>query len=128
MRDVLVNWGSSIFVLGGVWLLAGCTFHDEETLFKDIVCPEITEPVTYSAFVKPLLEKRCVSCHGSMLSSGNINLEDHGKLKVQIENDKFLGAIRHAPGFTPMPQGESKLSDCDLEKIENWINNGYPEN
>jgi hypothetical protein len=62
------------------------------------------------------------------LPSGNVNLEDYGKLIVHIENGKFLGAIRHAPGFSPMPQGESKLADCDIEKIENWIDQAYPEN
>lgn len=97
-------------------------------LIKDVVCPEITELVSYSGFVKPLLEKRCISCHSSILSSGNVNLENYEKLKVHVENNEFLAAIRHTPGFTPMPQGEPKLSDCDIEKIQNWINNGYPEN
>lgn len=128
MRNVLVHLRMSIFFLGGVLLFASCTFDNEEALFKDVVCLEIIEPVSYSGFVKPLLEKRCVTCHSSMLASGNVNIESHARLKVYIENGKFLGAIRHLPGFSPMPQGDSKLSDCDLEKIENWINSGYPEN
>ena len=128
MRNGLVRLRTSIFFLGGVSLFARCTFDNEETLFKDLVCPEIIAPVGYSGFVKPLLEKRCVSCHSSMLASGNVNIENYERLKVYIENGKFLGAIHHLPGFSPMPQGESKLSDCDLEKIEEWINIGYPEN
>lgn len=85
------------FFLAVVLLLAGCTFENEETLFKDVVCPEITELVSYSGFVKPLLEKRCISCHSSILSSGNVNLENYEKLKVHVENNEFLAAIRHTP-------------------------------
>ncbi|MEX1240336.1 MAG: hypothetical protein WEB30_11485 [Cyclobacteriaceae bacterium] len=112
----------------GVLLLAGCTFDNEESVFKDVVCPEISDAVTYSDFIKPLLEKRCVDCHNSVLSSGNVNMETHARLKVYIEDGSFFGAIRHLPGFNPMPQGDSKLSNCDIEKIENWIDSGYPEN
>lgn len=128
MKNLLANWRSVLSYCAVLLLVVGCTFDDEETLFKDVVCPEISAPVSYSGFVKPLLEKRCVSCHNSFLSSGNVNLEDHARLMTHIENGKFLGAIRHAPGFSPMPQGEAKLSDCDIEKIESWINAGYPEN
>ena len=128
MKNVFKDSYILIFFSCAVLLLSACTFDNEEMLFKDVVCPEINEPVSYSLFVKPLLEKRCLSCHSSILLSGNVNLEDYEKLKAQIENNKFLGSVRHAPGFSPMPQGEAKLSDCDIEKIENWINNGYPEN
>jgi hypothetical protein len=128
MRTVCKRWRSPAFFCCTALLLSNCTFDDEESLFKDVACPEIIEPVSYSAFVEPLLEKRCVSCHNSTFPSGNVNLEDYGKLIVHIENGKFLGAIRHTPGFSPMPQGESKLADCDIEKIENWIDQAYPEN
>lgn len=128
MGNVFGDGGFVALFYCAVLLLAGCTFDDEETLFKDIVCPEIGEPVSYSDFIKPLLAKRCVTCHNSMLPSGNVNLETHARLKVYIEDGRFSGSIRHLPGFNPMPQGDSKLSDCDLEKIENWIDSGYPEN
>jgi hypothetical protein len=116
------------FLFYGLLSLNACTFDNEETLFKDLVCPEINEPVTYSGFVKPLLEKRCVSCHSSALASGSVNVENYEKLIAHIENNSFLGAIRHSPGFTPMPKGEAKLSDCDIKKLESWINAGYAEN
>lgn len=109
-------------------LLAGCTFDNEEALFKDVVCPEIVEPVSYLTFVKPLLDRRCLSCHNSNLPSGNVNIQTYDLLKPHIENGSFLGAIHHTPGFSPMPQGSAKLSDCDIEKIESWINNGFPQN
>ena len=57
MKKVLRNWRISTFFPCGLLLAFNCPFDNEETLFKDVVCAEINEPVSYSGFVKPLLEK-----------------------------------------------------------------------
>lgn len=103
-----------------------CTFDNEEDLFADEVC--LTEDVTFSGFVKPLIDTKCRSCHNSALASGNVNLEDFSKLKPTIEDGRFLGSISHSPGLSPMPKGGAKLSDCDISKVEKWIAAGFPEN
>jgi hypothetical protein len=118
---------SGLFICSLSLFLLNCTFHNEEDLFADEVC-DTSENITYSSFVKPIIERNCVSCHNSSLASGNVNMESYGGLTVQIENGRFLGAIDHLPGFTPMPQGGTKLSKCTIETIELWISNGYPEN
>jgi hypothetical protein len=40
---------------------------------------------------------------------------------------RMLGALRGTAGFSAMPQGGTKLSDCDISKVEKWINSGFPE-
>jgi hypothetical protein len=116
-----------------IWLLASlilscvsCSNDNEEELFAHEVC--LSEEVSFSGFVKPLIDNRCSSCHNSALASGSVNLEDYQQLKQAINNGRFLGAIHHDPGFSPMPKGGAKLSDCDIEKIESWIQAGLPEN
>jgi hypothetical protein len=39
-----------------------------------------------------------------------------------------VGAITHAPGFTPMPQGGAKLPACEIAKIKAWVDAGSPNN
>lgn len=106
--------------------LFGCTYRNEEEVFAEQICN--VGDITYSGFIKPLIEKRCVSCHNAVLPSGNVLLQDYKNLAVVVEDGRFLGATRHDPGFQPMPQGEAKLSNCDILKIEKWIGQGFPEN
>lgn len=118
--------GSGLFICSISLILINCTFHNEEILFADEVC-DPTGEITYSSFVKPIIETRCATCHNADIPSGSVNLESFDKLRGQIENGKFLGVIKHSPGFLPMPQGGTKLSDCEIQKIEMWIIDGFPE-
>jgi hypothetical protein len=45
-----------------------------------------------------------------------------------VDDGKLLRNIKHLPGSTPMPSGGTKLSDCKILKIENWIEQGIPNN
>ena len=47
---------------------------------------------------------------------------------MSINTGLVLPAIKHANGVPPMPNGMPKLNDCDIAKIEAWINAGMPEN
>lgn len=109
-----------------LYAFSSCTTRNEEEIFAELDCD--TEGVTYSGFVLPLLESRCISCHNSQLPSGNVNLENYENLVTVVENGRFLGAIRHEPGFSNMPQGQAQLSSCQIENIEAWIDQGFPNN
>ena len=58
---------------------------------------------------------------------GQPTLEGYAKLKSYVDNGKLLGSIKHSPGFSPMPKGQAKLVDCDIEKIEAWVAAGAPQ-
>ncbi len=126
-RRTTVFPGSGILICILSLILISCSFRDEETLFADEVC-DTTGEDTYISFVRPIIENRCASCHNAIIPSGSVDLGSFDKLKVQIENGKFLGVIKHSPGFPPMPNDGSKLSDCILQRIETWIIQGFPEN
>jgi hypothetical protein len=90
--------------------------------------PCLTDNVSYSAFVAPLLSTNCVGCHSGGTPSGNIVLNSHSAVQTVALNGRLLGAITWASGFPQMPQGSAKLSECNIEKIKVWINNGAPNN
>lgn len=84
--------------------------------------------ISYTEDVAAILESTGCSgdyCHGS--GAGGVNLRDWQSTKTAAESPKFLKAIRHELGASPMPKGGGKLSDADLEKIECWIKNGSRE-
>ena len=87
-----------------------------------------TDNVSYSEFVKPLLQNNCQGCHSGTQSSGGIELTTYDGAKAVANNGSLLGAIDHQSGFSPMPQGAAKLNDCDIDKIKSWIDAGTQNN
>jgi mono/diheme cytochrome c family protein len=117
----------SFYILGLSLLLAGCYYDKEQDLYPSVTACD-TSAVTYSGKVLSIIQSNCYSCHGSGNTLGDVNLDGHTNLKVFADNGKLSGAINHRTGFSQMPQGGSKLSDCDIQAIEKWISDGSPNN
>jgi hypothetical protein len=106
------------------WILQGA---------KDLTCDEMagvcdTTSVTYSGFVASLLSTNCVGCHSGGAPAGNILLNSHAGVQAVALNGRLLGAITWASGYQQMPRNSAKLSDCKIDKIKAWINDGAPNN
>jgi cytochrome c5 len=109
--------------------VAGCYYDNEEDLYPVVVIPACdTVNVSYAATVLPVLESECYSCHDQSTRFGNVLLEGYDNLKTYVDNGLFWGAIAHLDGFSAMPKGGNRLPDCDLDKIQAWINQGAPNN
>ena len=89
---------------------------------------EQIKDVSFANDVKPIFDANCVGCHGNSSSFGGYNFESFSNLSNHVSDAALLGAIKHESGFSPMPQGGSKLSNTNIEKIEVWINEGAQNN
>lgn len=121
-----VGIGAAIIVAG---MAASCTKQNEETLKAQqgtVTCD--TTGMQYKADVLPILQANCYRCHGNGIVTGGINLDGYANLHVQLTNGNLIGGITHAAGYTPMPFDGGKLSDCEIAKIQAWINEGAPDN
>lgn len=109
-------------------LLGSCSYDAEEELYPpNGACNTVN--VTYSGTVSGLLGSYgCMSCHSGSAPEGNINLQGHTNVKAVATTGKLYGAINHAPGFHPMPEGAPKMASCDINKIKAWIDAGAPNN
>lgn len=110
-----------------------CSKQNEETLSQTPSSPSPscdTANMKYAANVVPILQSNCYSCHGESTNSNSngILLEGYSNLKARADNGQLLGVITHADGFPAMPQGVAKLSDCNINIIRSWINNGAQNN
>lgn len=83
---------------------------------------------TYNGAIKPTVEQYCRGCHSSTSPSGGIVLDTYAGIKAVALNGKLSGAVNQLTGFSPMPKGGSKLSDCQIKQIDKWIAAGAPEN
>ena len=82
-------------------------------------------------FITSCVESNCMDCHASDFANqraGGIIIENYNSVKIYIENGLLLPAINWEPGAKNMPLGGSQLSDCQLETIERWVNEGMVNN
>lgn len=99
----------------------------------DPVDPPMTDACddarTYTADVKTILDANCATsgCHDATTAANMIDLSDFTNAASEADMDRFLQAIKHQSGVTPMPIGSAKLSDALITEIECWVEQGRPE-
>lgn len=110
-------------------LINGCYYDVEEELYPQQGPACDTTAITYLQTIQPIIAQNCLgSCHSQASQIGGIVLEGHTALADVAATGALLGAIKHEPGFSAMPQGQAKLDDCTILKIEKWVNDGSPNN
>ncbi len=109
-----------------ITFFCSCTSDNEEDLFGTTTCD--TSNTSYAQDLVPIIERSCFNCHDSDNNNGNVTLEGYTNVKRFVDNNRLIGAIKHLPGFAPMPQGKAMLVECEIEKFEEWIQNGAPNN
>ena len=115
-----------IFIVISTLLVSSCYYDSEEDLYPSIDC-DLTD-ITYSTAVLPIISTKCYGCHSQAANFGNITLEGHTSLKKYADNGELLGSIKHQSGFSAMPQNLAKLLDCEIEKIDAWVQAGALNN
>lgn len=105
-------------------LLVSCYYDKEGILYPETANCNSQSSSSYQADVKPILDARCNNCHGGSSASAGIRLDAYNQVILHVTNGSLLGSIKHAGSFSPMPKNSSKLSVCEIQKIENWIKAG----
>lgn len=109
-----------------LFYFSNCTFDNEEELLEDFVCD--TTDVAYGDLTY-IFSDICANCHNETFTyRDEIKMDTYENVKSSINTGLVWPAINHEEGVPPMPNGLPKLSDCDLNKIEAWIDAGMPEN
>jgi hypothetical protein len=116
----------STILVAVIFVLPSCKYNNQEELYPK--CD--TTAVTYTGTIVPILQSNCYRCHGTSTNtgSGGIVLQDYNILKGFAADGRLYGNAAHLPGYIPMPYDGGKLSDCDLAKLKNWVDKGYPNN
>jgi uncharacterized membrane protein len=97
---------------------------------KNRVCSDPCNPSSpsFAATVQPLINTNCKGCHNPSLPSGGVSLNDYTEIKSSALTGKLLCSIQHQAGCSAMPKGTAKLSNNCIQMIQNWVNNGAPNN
>lgn len=108
--------------------ISACYYDNEETLYGDVTQQCSTETVKYSVQISSILQKNCYACHSTGSNLGNLLLDSYTGARNAVNNGSLLGAVNHKAGFSPMPKGAPKLSDCDIQALQTWLDDGTPNN
>jgi uncharacterized membrane protein len=104
------------------WILQGA---------ENFVCQNIcgdTVNISFTLSVRPVISNKCQGCHSGANPQGGIDLSTYNGIKVQASNGKLWGAINWSAGFAAMPKNGTRLSVCEITKIQKWIAQGAPNN
>lgn len=118
---------SFILIILVTALMSGCYYDNEAVLYPDTGCTAGTVG-TFQAVVLPLLNHRCNSCHSGSYPSGSIRLDSYTEVIKYVNVGSLMGSINHDSGYSPMPKNSSKMSACDIQKIQSWVDAGAANN
>lgn len=115
-------------------LLVGCYYDKEDQLYPQ---PSTgggsgcdTTNLSYATDIEPIMSTNCAiagGCHDATAKSFGYDLSNYDGVKAAGGIARFLGAIKHESGISPMPKGRAKLGDCEISKVSAWINAGMPQ-
>ena len=113
---------SFLFLLS-ILFLNSCYNDNEEELYGPVSC-DVTD-ITYSTDVLPIINASCATtaCHASGgTAPGNFN--NFNELKAKVDNGTFENRVLIQKNMPPNAQ----LSDCDLDILQAWLDNGALNN
>lgn len=119
----------SIIFIFALALLSSCYYDKAQEIYPASVACDTTD-VKYSTHVVPILNQNCAlgGCHNTASKAAGVAYDTHAETLITVNNNKLMNTIKHVSGFSQMPKGGSKLSDCDINKIQIWINKGALNN
>jgi hypothetical protein len=116
-----------LFFLLLSFLILSCK-HDVENEVPNGPSCDLSN-VTYSSTITGIISKySCLSCHSGSAPTGGFSLEGYSNVKAKVTDGRLFGAINHSPGYAPMPDGQPKMDQCDINKVKTWIDAGAPNN
>ncbi len=121
----------SILITICVFTVSSCYYDKADLLYGGAnsgPCTDTTGVVSYSQKVVPMLQQYCYSCHTGSFPSGNQLMGTYAADKAMAQSGKLHGTINYSPGFSPMPQGMPKMSNCQIAVIKKWIDAGLLNN
>jgi hypothetical protein len=114
----------SISILG----ISGCYYDNEEDLYPNTNLPCDSVSVSFKNDIDPILQAKCVGCHNANNPGGGYVYDTYADTKNSVDDGTLLGVTNQYASFSPMPKGASKMPECELGKIRNWINEGALNN
>jgi hypothetical protein len=108
----------------------GCYYDNFDEVHPIITRCDTTGTITYDSDIRNIFSGSCgsgdVSCHKTG-NAADVNLDNFFDARDLATNGDLMGSILHLSGYKPMPSGGGSLSDCDIQKVQAWVNRDEPQ-
>lgn len=117
----------SILSVSTICFLNSCYYDNFKELRPEAALPSSTSgcdtvnAISYSSQIAPILSSACLGCHDG-------NSAHDMTTYAPVNADALAGTLYNDVNTGAMPQGGTKLSDCDIAKIKKWVDAGAPNN
>lgn len=105
--------------------ISACYYDKGDELYGNTQC--VTTNMTYTKDISVIVNQSCVNCHGSSMPSAGISLHDYASVVENVKNGKFVGSVKQDGTASNMPKGGGKWSNCNISKLDAWIQGGYKQ-
>lgn len=109
---------------------------DEEVAAAEV----ITDPIVYTNIIHPILEQKCITCHGDKKQKSGLRMDSYAALLEGGEETDCLVpgdteksamvAYLHLPMEDDLhmpPEGKKQLTQEEIQILEWWVKIGAPE-
>ena len=117
---------SCFLVITSFILFTSCENSSESDLIEQT---PLTENITYTEHIKPIIDANCVACHSNPAVGGaSVPMTNFEEVKLVFENTDALDRMNRQPGESGfMPKYGSRLPQVSIDLVEEWMNEGYLE-
>ncbi len=104
----------------------GCENSSESDLIEQL---PLTENITYTEHIKPIIDANCVACHSNPAVGGaSVPMTNFEEVRLVFENTDALDRMNRQPGESGfMPLNDTRLPQTSIDLVEQWMNEGYLE-
>ena len=115
-----------LFYLLALLLFLSCS-NDSESDLIEINNPP--EGLTYNGNIKAIIDSNCLACHTDPTTNGApFPLVTYEQVLVRAQNGQLLRSISRQTGEAVAMPPSGRLPQNTINTIEQWINDGAPEN
>jgi hypothetical protein len=116
----------SIIILAGM-LMTSCYYDNAEDLYQNFPTDCDVSVISFSSDIQPIINQNCIGCHGAISPSAGLSLVSFNEIQQAVNNRNLVGRILLPPG-DPLRMPPEGLNDCNIEKIQAWVQAGMPNN
>jgi len=117
------------FLILSILVITSCAYNEVPEVPVVPLVPEVPcEPgkPSFTECVEPIFENSCIECHFQNNSNGIMSLSNFQEIQDNVINGTVIESIKREVGF--MPKNGERLSAEEILIIENWKENGTPNN
>lgn len=119
-------------ILMVILCLSACYYDNLEEINVGKSGCVVPDTASYQVHIAPIMTSSCgvanSGCHQTSNAANSfVGLTDHAGV-VDAVDKGLMDAIHQNGNVNPMPKGGGKLSDCMIETIQRWIDQGMRNN